>query len=67
MKRTDHEDLMIAVEGVCSDIQKRIALMTEKRENVEKNVLSMIENVVDSYIRDTKKFKWFLLRILCFF
>lgn len=32
--------------------------MNEKRDNVEKNVLSMIENVIDSYIRDSNKFKW---------
>jgi len=31
--------------------------MSEKRDNVEKNVLSMIENVIDSYIRDSNKFK----------
>lgn len=58
MKRTDHDDIMSGIEGVYADISKRVAEMSLKRENVEKNVLSMIENVIDSYVRDTNKFKW---------
>lgn len=31
IKRTDHDDLMRAIENVYSDITKKVALMSEKR------------------------------------